>query len=68
MTQTEMVKNYMETHGSITPNDAIYQLGITRLAARISDLRRQGTKITATTEHGQNRFGEDRTYKRYRLG
>ena len=68
MTQTERVKEYMETHGSITQKDATYQLGITRLAARISDLKKKGTKVTTTMEHGKNRYGEDEIHARYRLG
>lgn len=39
MTQTEKVLNYLETHDSITQYDAFRELGIMRLASRISDLK-----------------------------
>ena len=45
MTQKEAILNYIEEHGSITPKQAIYDLGITRLAAYIHDLREEGYNI-----------------------
>ena len=43
MTQSEMVLAYLQEHeGGITSWEAIQYFHITRLAARISDLERQG--------------------------
>lgn len=45
MTQSEMVLTYIEQNGSIDPLRAFTDLGIMRLAARISDLKRSGHRI-----------------------
>lgn len=45
MSQNEMVLLYMEKNGSIDPLRAFTDLGIMRLAARISDLKRSGHNI-----------------------
>lgn len=39
MTQTERIIKRLKEHGSITPLEAIKEYGITRLGARIWDLR-----------------------------
>ena len=67
MTQDKMVLDYMEKHGSITPQDAIRELGILRLAARVYELRNTGVPIIKNMETGKNRFGEDTRYARYTL-
>ena len=67
MTQNERVLDYMKRFGSITQLDAFRDLGVMRLASRISDLRALGIRIVAETEKSQNRFGESVSYKRYRL-
>lgn len=43
--QTEAIKTYMETHGSITALEALNEIGCFRLAARIKDLRDRGVAI-----------------------
>lgn len=45
MTQNEEVLDYLEKHESITQLEALRELGIMRLASRISDLRKAGTPI-----------------------
>lgn len=67
MTQAEEILKYMRDFGSITQMDAIRDLGCTRLAARISDLKRRGYVIRTATEIGKNRYGKDTSYARYRL-
>lgn len=57
----------METFGSITQWEALRDLGVQRLASRISDLRRLGWPITSEFITVQNRFGEECNVKRYRL-
>lgn len=67
MNQDKMVLEYMEKHGSITPQDAIKDLGILRLAARVHELKSTGVPIIKVMETGKNRFGEDTRYARYTL-
>ncbi len=67
MTQSEEILKYMRDFGSITQMDAICDLGCTRLAARISDLKHRGYVIRKVTETGKNRYGKDTSYARYRL-
>jgi rare lipoprotein A len=44
-TQNEQIKAYLSKGKSITPIDALTKFGCFRLAARISDLRKNGLKI-----------------------
>jgi hypothetical protein len=57
----------MQDFGSISQLEAMRDLGIMRLASRISDLRRQGIGIIKETETAKNRYGEMTRYARYRL-
>lgn len=67
MTQEEKILAYMERHGSITPLEAMNELGVMRLGARIFDLKESGVKIITDTVTGTNRDGERVRYARYRL-
>lgn len=67
MTQCEKVKDFMERFGSITAAQAFTDLGIMRLASRISDLERSGVAIDRQTITGKNRFGEKTHFTRYSL-
>ena len=66
-TQNERILEYLDKFGSITQLDALRDLGIMRLASRISDLRRLGYPITSTMEAVKNRFEEPCYIKRYRM-
>lgn len=66
-TQAGTVLEHLQEYGSITSMEAIMQYGITRLAAHICYLKKHGYAITATTEHGVNRFGRKASYSRYFL-
>ena len=66
-TQNERILEYMRTEGSITQLDALRDLGVMRLASRISDLRKQGWSIVSKREAVKNRYGEDCYIKRYSL-
>ena len=66
-TQNERIIDYMNRFGSITQFEALQDLGIMRLASRISDLRSRGYSITSKYETVINRFGEKTQVKRYRL-
>ena len=67
-TQNERILDYIDKFGSITQFDAFRDLGIMRLASRISDLRSLGYPITSTGESVKNRFGEKCHIKRYSMG
>ncbi len=67
MTQCEKILDYMQRFGSITSAEAMLDLGVYRLAARISDLKDEGHGIRDVMETGKNRFGEKTSYKRYFL-
>lgn len=65
MTQGERILEYLSRHGSITPMEAWNELGITKLATRISELRRGGEIIKKKYVNGTNRFGEKIQYMEY---
>ena len=64
-TQNERIVDYINEFGSITQFEALRDLGVMRLASRISDLKRSGVPITSKVETVKNRFGEDCHIKRY---
>ena len=66
-TQCDRVLQYMRDFGSISQKEAMEDLGVMRLASRISDLRKKAI-ITSKWESAKNRYGETVTYKRYFLG
>ena len=57
--QCDRVLAYMEKHGSITPMDALMDLGVMRLASRISEIvNKRGINIEKNMIPVNNRFGE----------
>lgn len=67
MNQCEKIVLYIQKFGSISSLEAFQDLGITRLSARIYELREEGYKFDETFETSKNRFGENVSYKRYRF-
>lgn len=67
ITQIERVKQYMEDFGSISSLEAFRDLGITRLAAVIFILKKQGATILTEMRTSTNRWGEDTRYAVYHL-
>lgn len=64
-TQAQRVIEYIRETGSITQLEALRELGVMRLASRVSDLKRQGYAITRDTVPIKTRYGN--TYiARYR--
>lgn len=57
-TQCERVLAYIKDFGSITQFEALQDLGIMRLASRISELKKRGEPIKTTQKAVKNRFGE----------
>lgn len=67
-TQCERLLDYMTSHpGGVTQFEAIRELGILRLASRISELREYGYLISKDMVTVKNRFGEKCKVARYRL-
>lgn len=66
-TQNEKIISYINQFGSITQLEALQDLGVMRLASRISDLRSLGYPITSSVETVRNRYGEKCHIKRYSL-
>lgn len=67
-TQNERILDYIREYGGITQLEALKELGVMRLASRISDLRRRGYPIRSEVEQVTNRYGETCRVKRYSLG
>lgn len=68
MTQKKMVMEYIKDFGSISPLEALSDLGIMRLASRVTDLKKDGVKIVKSMEKSKNRYGKTVRYARYRIG
>ena len=66
-TQAQRVLDYMATFGSITQLEALRDLGVMRLASRVSELRKNGHDITGEMITVENRFGEKCQVKQYRI-
>lgn len=67
MTQTEKILKHMQERGGITSMEAFQMYGITRLSARICDLRLQGVQISNQRQKARNRDGETVYFDRYVL-
>ena len=67
MTDSEMVLQYLQDFGSITPLQAHVDLGILKLGARIYDLRKDGYPISTKRHSYTTRYGKKKWYGEYRL-
>lgn len=67
MTQCDRIIKYMQDFGSISSWEAMRDIGCMRLASRIHDLRKMGIGIEKEMVTTKNRYGESKTYARYRL-
>lgn len=67
-TQNQRILDYIAEFGSITQLEALQDLGVMRLASRISDLKRQGYNIKSSIDVVKNRYGEKCRVKRYSIG
>ena len=57
MSQNELVLNHLKEYGSLTSLEAMNLYGISRLAARISDLRARGINISSLDKEVKTRGG-----------
>lgn len=65
--QEKRVYAYMKQYGSITRIQAMLDLGVANLPARINELRRSGIEITTNMVEGNNRYGEKCQHAEYRI-
>ena len=65
--QERRVLDYMKANGSITQKQSTDDLGVSRLASRVSSLRKSGYPIVKEWEYGVNRWGDKVHWARYRL-
>lgn len=67
MTQNEQILEHLKRNRGITSIEAINEYGITRLSARIADLRRDGHIIGAESVTYKRTDGKKTTFVRYSL-
>ena len=65
--QTQRVVEYLATHYHITAKQAMDDLGIYRLGARIYDLKQSGVDVRSGWKEELNRYGEKCRVKMYWL-
>ena len=66
-TQIERILKYLTDFKTITSAEAMTELGVYRLASRITDLKKQGYSIKKTTVERKNRYGETVRFAQYYL-
>ena len=67
MNQKEQILDYLKSFKTITPMEAFSDLGITKLATRVSEMRRDGIEFHIETVKRKNRFGKPTRYCKYSL-
>lgn len=67
MTQRQRILQYMRDFGSISAYEAFMELGITQLAARLTELKNEGYRFKKTPEYRVNKYGEKVYWVRYSL-
>ena len=65
--QQARIIDYLVAHEWITPLEAFLELGITKLATRISELKRRGFLFDQKMIEVTNRYGEKSHVMAYRL-
>lgn len=65
--QQQLVYDYIQLYGSISPYEAFRDLGITKLATRVSEMRKDGIEFIKEPETSENRMGKPVSYMRYYL-
>lgn len=66
-TQQKQVMDYIKAYGEITPFEAFGDLGITKLATRISELKQMGYRFEQEYVLATNRFGRPVHYMKYKF-
>lgn len=66
MKQQERILAYIDEFGSITPMEAFADLGVTKLATRVSEMQKMGIRFDKEMMCTRNRYGEKVHYMRYK--
>ena len=64
-TQCNRIDEYIREFGSITQLEALRDLGVMRLASRISEMRKNGIDVKDRWKDVKNRYGENCQVKEY---
>lgn len=64
-TQKQLIVDYINQFGSITPMQAFADLGITKLATRVSEMRATGVDFKIESVKSKNRYGKTVVFARY---
>lgn len=67
VTQVQLILEYIDEFGSITPLEAIRDIGCYRLSARIADIKKKGYPVRTELISVQNRRGKQSKIARYSL-
>ena len=67
MNQRQRVIEYINEFGSITALEAVRDLGILQLSARLVELEQRGYRFNKKQESSLNRYGEKVYYTRYSI-
>ena len=67
LTQHGQILDYLGRTEWITPMDAFVNLGITKLATRVSEMKKTGRKFRSEFVEVDNRYGKTVRVKRYAL-
>lgn len=65
MTQHELILKHLDECGSISPFEAFSEYGITKLATRISELKKLGYEFATIRVEQKNRYGQPVRFARY---
>ena len=68
MSQHDLILQYMDDFGSISPMEAFNDLGVTKLSTRISEMSRGGKVFKKKMESSKNRYGKPVRNMRYWKG
>lgn len=66
-TQTDLLMDYLRTHGSVDRYQAMHDIGIVNVTAVISILRKRGVNIVADIHKVTNRYNKPVRYATWRL-
>lgn len=66
-TQCDRIQRWLEEVGEIDSSTAMRELGVYRLASRISEMKKRGMNIKREMRSGINRFGEKVSWAVYSL-
>lgn len=67
MTQADAVLDHLKNNKGLTSKEAFEKYGVTRLSAKVFELKKKGYEIVCFPRTGVDRFGHKTRYGEYRL-